>query len=930
MRSIHKYFVIIAFALLPWVMPSHAGSQVMADYTAYPPFITGGATPNLLLMFDNSASMLDMNYVDNGSLPARQSSYCYDNTYISTTTYTGYFENNTIYTYDDTNQRFIELSALPSSCSHKISGELCIDIVSGTPNTVNTFAVKGNYLNWLTASKLDVQKQILTGGKYDATTNEYIAESRGCVGRSFVKEALQSDYVEGGTNTSLGITLAVSGPPNEENPSGLSRGGQTSIEIFLGDYNEDLCQTAAQTIIDANNPSAIRKAVEDCLSYDPHGTGTQYCLLDAAQSCSVDSDCDTVGDLGDCSTGKKSDRVCLAPTSMSGQSCVNDSDCNTVASSVGPCVGGSTHSAAVTTKIVFNQSMQECWQIWSGKKTVIGNDAWSGEAPKCADVYGGYQTCTGGDNAGNSCTSDAQCPGGGTCDGGPSAISAGNPALMCSSSYTGYCATTTDDWATTTWSAQEYTSEQECFLSKYLEYCNSIIVSDVTDPSDAPDDPAETAGVPAIIADIGVEAQLGDSILTATVKRYDTTAPTGLINDYNEKIRFGAMQFNFEGSSSECNLSSSDSLKCPKVCSYSTKLSCSTDVDCPDTETCEPVSSFLDGGELIHFIGEGTCSVTTSEICLRDDQCPTDETCVPDVGDHSTGLIKAIDEITANAWTPFAESYYNAISYFVKDATADNPNLDPADFSASTDAIQLPLNINDLEDDDDDNNYPEPGGSRNPIEYRCQSNNILLISDGSPTADLNATITTKIKDASNYFNDVDGTDPASCGNFSGSSYLDDLSYFSNNRNIFNPAEKITKESEVAQNINTYVVYTGTETSTETGECAPLTLMTNTAINGGTEIYTPEPNDSTALSESIKNAFQQVASDTASGTAVSVLATTGAGEGAVFQAFFFPEKEEDNQEDRKWLGSLHSLFVDKYGNLREDTDLDDILDLKKYY
>jgi type IV pilus assembly protein PilY1 len=45
---------------------------------------------------------------------------------------------------------------------------------------------------------------------------------------------------------------------------------------------------------------------------------------------------------------------------------------------------------------------------------------------------------------------------------------------------------------------------------------------------------------------------------------------------------------------------------------------------------------------------------------------------------------------------------------------------------------------------------------------------------------------------------------------------------------------------------------------------------------------------------------------------------------VYQAYFYPEKLE-NFEARKWVGFLHALFVDNYGNLREDTNENDALD-----
>jgi Tfp pilus tip-associated adhesin PilY1/regulation of enolase protein 1 (concanavalin A-like superfamily) len=80
-----------------------------------------------------------------------------------------------------------------------------------------------------------------------------------------------------------------------------------------------------------------------------------------------------------------------------------------------------------------------------------------------------------------------------------------------------------------------------------------------------------------------------------------------------------------------------------------------------------------------------------------------------------------------------------------------------------------------------------------------------------------------------------------------------------------------------------------------------------------------------LEASLVQAISDILKQSSSGTAVSVLATSGEGEGALYQAYFFPEKME-NLESRKWLGYIHAIFVDKYGNQREDTNNNDTLDL----
>ncbi len=88
-------------------------------------------------------------------------------------------------------------------------------------------------------------------------------------------------------------------------------------------------------------------------------------------------------------------------------------------------------------------------------------------------------------------------------------------------------------------------------------------------------------------------------------------------------------------------------------------------------------------------------------------------------------------------------------------------------------------------------------------------------------------------------------------------------------------------------------------------------------------------NATEIKDTIMNAVLDILKRSSSGTAVSVLSTSGSGEGAVYQAYFYPEKTEGT-ESRKWLGYLHALFVDQYGNLREDTDSDDTLTLSSDY
>jgi len=80
-----------------------------------------------------------------------------------------------------------------------------------------------------------------------------------------------------------------------------------------------------------------------------------------------------------------------------------------------------------------------------------------------------------------------------------------------------------------------------------------------------------------------------------------------------------------------------------------------------------------------------------------------------------------------------------------------------------------------------------------------------------------------------------------------------------------------------------------------------------------------------LEEQLNRSFADILEKSASGTAASVLATNSEGEGNLVQAYFEPKKTTLSNE-LNWIGYMQSLWLDPCGNLREDTDGDQHLDL----
>jgi type IV pilus assembly protein PilY1 len=819
----------------------YVNAAEMLDYCVTPPFIQETIKPNLLLMFDNSASVFDLAHVDKGSA-SRQPYYCYDQTFSNTTSYEGYFKQSAYYEYNMGTRQFVEIPAITNltsySCDYSDSAkkDLCVTHNGATPKVITSFRASGKYINWLTASKFDIQKKALTGGKYEA--GALIAESRGCVGRGFVKEPLTTNYVEGGTNTGLGITLQVKGAPNVSNYSAPSQGGQTQFSVYFGNYNQGLCQAAVDAYANPTiSNAALKKAVDDCLSS------------------------------------------------------VTNTD---------------TSSLATDQKVIFQQTIQECWQYaksTSDPKTV-GTDAVNSVTGKCGGKNGVYDKR----NA------------------GPASILPGDADQLCGLSYAGYCfkGLPADNWSV--WDKMEYGSSDACIIAMHNKFCSELTVVPVTDPTDSPSITSDYSNLPAMIADLGIESQLGDALKLSNgdsvfYAKVASAAPSGLIQEFSDKIRIGGMKFNEYGSASEAGVVSPVPLT--KVCSITTSQQCGWNMDCPSGETCVTAPDNKDGAHVFHYIGIGKCSVSTGTACATQANCPSGETCVADtVGTYTSGFIKKINDMKGATWTPFGEAFYNTIGYFAKDST---------DTSGKKSKTSLRLNSGDYED------------NRNPSEYHCQTNNVLLITDGVSTTDRH----TDVKNLSDK-NIAPNSSSETCSYFAGSTYLENLSWLAQNRNI-NTISKNTTATVAPtaknQRIKTYVVFNGTSTGAA-GDCDASVLLNKTATNGGTMMFSANSPD--VFMDSLRNAFSAVAGGSASGTAASILSNSEGSGANILQAVFYPLKEfvhkisstETIRTNATWIGEMQNLwyYVDPYianSSVREDTVDDGTvtgveLDVKKDY
>ncbi|MGE5893714.1 MAG: hypothetical protein ACM34I_06640, partial [bacterium] len=863
--------ILIFLFLFVIAEPGHAAQ--MTDYCQKPPFVTKTLKPNLLLMLDNSASMYDTTYIDETTTPKP---YCYDNSYSSTKAYMGYFNRKVCSSstniacttdaecpwpescvtafYQQVGDLLNLTTSFPASCTKWVSNTLCVALSSptftpGVPRKVTQFVASGNFLNWLTASKMDIEKLILTGGKFvdkvcsitkttscttdsecpsgelcTAVANSFLkAETRGCAGRRFVKEP--PGNCPSATPCASDVTFAVRGPSTNINKP--SEGGQTYIEIFDGNYNQEPCQLVL-TDLELDKHGDVKSDLEECFAYPPNS------------------------DLG---------------------------------TKLGP---------------IFNQSVQACMALNDGVD--ISGDDVNSVKNKCSDIYNDL-SCSLNNTIG--CTTDADCVIGinnyGTCglNSIPSLITPSSPGYLCSNAYEGRC-----------WDAgfQTFTAcifkgpdklcGDECVQEVHRLYCGQVNVPPVVDPSDTPSDTSVYQNVPAMMSDSGILAQLMQPMQTIAVNIKTASAPKGLLHEYEDIIRFGAMRFNYYGEPTECSIGGSG-VGCTGYCSVSKTQVCFRNLDCPSGQTCV-LGTSADGGSVVAEVSDK-------------------------VGDYTTGLIKAVNDTRGATWTPYAEAFYNSIGYY---AGRSDLRLNVLDFDAT----------------------------KRPVQYNCQKNAVLMVTDGNSTADLSKKVADQANSTLCYAsqcNDGDGqttTYPTynnTCQRYAGSLNIDDLAWLGQNRNITDFTLLPTYEKD---KIYTYVIFSGTGDTKLAGECNPQTLMQNTANNGAGTIQFAKSNDPDSLYAAFKSMLQTISAKSASGTAASVLAS-GEGTGAnLIQALFYPKKKFFTKvcsintgktcdsdanclagegrciNETEWAGTLQNLwyYVDpglKYSNIREDTVAD---------
>jgi type IV pilus assembly protein PilY1 len=249
-----------------------------------------------------------------------------------------------------------------------------------------------------------------------------------------------------------------------------------------------------------------------------------------------------------------------------------------------------------------------------------------------------------------------------------------------------------------------------------------------------------------------------------------------------------------------------------------------------------------------------------------------------------TDLTSYINNITTNSWTPLAETLYEAGLYFQGAQSYFNSPPFKASVTIHT----------------------------SPIQYYCQKNYVILMTDGLSTRDRNTILATAIGDRNSDQKEPIGAPNDPDFGSEGSHFLDDVAKYLYDTDIHSMQGK--------QNIVTYTI--GFELDSSGGSNAPKAkeLLQSAATLGHGKFYTTE--GSAGLADAFAKILNEVLAKTSSFVApivpVSKMERTTAGD-KIYLAFFRPN------QSGMWSGNIKKYGVAQSNDPSQGIVLGDILD-----
>jgi len=251
-RLYKKIILFLAYFILALIFRENPreilATADMTNYCYIPTTVTQTVKPNLLIVMDFSGSMQFPAYVPcNFSGYSNQVAQCGSSTansssdwkYNASRTYYGYFDPNKCYSYSASN--FQEANC---DCSNKVGTSSCIS---------------GNLLNWVTTTRIDIARWVLTGGRSSSSGGNTFLQSEGGV------------YVINDNNLKCNFTISATTTTNRR--------------LTISDYN-GRCPLGNNVVSNANirvrptDPNSIKGVIHDvCDTSNLNGQINDKCKL---------------------------------------------------------------------------------------------------------------------------------------------------------------------------------------------------------------------------------------------------------------------------------------------------------------------------------------------------------------------------------------------------------------------------------------------------------------------------------------------------------------------------------------------------------------------------------------------------------------------------------------------------------------------------
>ncbi|MFH0925198.1 MAG: PilC/PilY family type IV pilus protein [bacterium] len=370
------------------------------------------------------------------------------------------------------------------------------------------------------------------------------------------------------------------------------------------------------------------------------------------------------------------------------------------------------------------------------------------------------------------------------------------------------------------------------------------------------------------------------------------TEPEGIVQNISDSMRIGLAVYNYDHTKN------------------STTIYINNTVNGGTLKPCYPDTSKPSGDR------------TNYDICLS---CG--------VHDPVENILRAVEEHPL-IWgtTPIAETLYEIMLYVKQDNGNYTDGIGYYDDKSTADTFPYGQT-------NDPYYYPSSSST-----VACAKTFVLHFNDGAPYLDWNSGVTHPLS------GNLDGV-----GSSGLNEELDDVAYYLRNTDI---RSDLTGHQEIIS----YYVYAALGEGEQYDSSSRK--LREAAVNGGfvdnDNDHIPDPlhptnintyvqagsctqnewdddedcdpdafyfaNNGYELMDELMAAFQNILLRSASGTAASVISNSRSGEGAIYQSIFFTEYNDVIGNSIKWAGQVHSMLIDAYGNMREDTNGDKKLNL----